>query len=143
MARDGLGSSETGLNPAPMESDLCDIRSPARDCDVPARGSGGGRRAGPAIRARPSRQRALLEPGWVPAVRSWFGLAGGIDRVARSWWAGRMGGPVAFVGREGELSRLAGALAGDARMVLVVGDAGVGKTRFTGEGMAGLRRPGW
>jgi DNA-binding CsgD family transcriptional regulator/tetratricopeptide (TPR) repeat protein len=47
-----------------------------------------------------------------------------------------MGGPVAFVGREGELSRLAGALAGDARMVLVVGDAGVGKTRFTGEGMA-------
>jgi hypothetical protein len=54
-----------------------------------------------------------------------------------------MGGPVAFVGREGELSRLAGALSGDARMVLVVGDAGIGKTRFTGEGMAGLRRPGW
>jgi hypothetical protein len=35
---------------------------------------------------------------------------------------------VAFVGREGELSRLVGALSGDARMVLVVGDAGVGKT---------------
>ena len=46
MARDGLGSSETGLNPAPMESDLCDIRSPARDCDVPARGSGRGQWAG-------------------------------------------------------------------------------------------------
>jgi DNA-binding CsgD family transcriptional regulator len=45
-------------------------------------------------------------------------------------------GPVAFVGREGELSRLVGALSGDARMVLVVGDAGVGKTRFAGEGMA-------
>ena len=47
-----------------------------------------------------------------------------------------MGGPVAFVGREGELSRLLGALGGGARMVLVVGDGGVGKTRFAGEGMA-------
>jgi len=45
-------------------------------------------------------------------------------------------GPVAFIGREGELSRLVGALSGDARLVLVVGDAGVGKTRFAGEGMA-------
>jgi DNA-binding CsgD family transcriptional regulator len=42
----------------------------------------------------------------------------------------------AFVGREGEVSRLLAALAGDARLVLVVGDAGVGKTRFVGEGMA-------
>jgi len=42
----------------------------------------------------------------------------------------------AFVGREGELSRLVGALGGNARLVLVVGDAGVGKTRFAGEGMA-------
>ena len=41
-----------------------------------------------------------------------------------------------FVGREGELSRLVGALGGDARMVLVIGDAGVGKTRFVGEGVA-------
>src|SRR5215472_5970442 len=40
-----------------------------------------------------------------------------------------------FVGREGELSRLQTALGGDTRMVLVVGDAGVGKTRFAGEGM--------
>ena len=45
-----------------------------------------------------------------------------------------MAGPVAFVGREGELSRLLGALGGDARLVLVVGDAGVGKTRFAGRG---------
>jgi DNA-binding CsgD family transcriptional regulator len=44
--------------------------------------------------------------------------------------------PVAFVGREGELSRLLAALGGDVRLVLVVGDAGVGKTRFAGEGMA-------
>jgi hypothetical protein len=34
------------------------------------------------------------------------------------------------------LSSLLAALAGDARLVLVVGDAGVGKTRFAGEGMA-------
>jgi len=40
------------------------------------------------------------------------------------------------VGRESELSRLLGALGGDARLVLVVGDAGVGKTRFVAEGMA-------
>jgi DNA-binding CsgD family transcriptional regulator len=46
-----------------------------------------------------------------------------------------MAGPVAFVGREGELSRLVGALGGEARLVLVTGDAGVGKTRFAGEGM--------
>ena len=47
-----------------------------------------------------------------------------------------MAGAVAFVGREGELSRLLGALGGDTRLVLVTGDAGVGKTRFAGEGMA-------
>jgi DNA-binding CsgD family transcriptional regulator/tetratricopeptide (TPR) repeat protein len=47
-----------------------------------------------------------------------------------------MAGPVAFVGREGELSRLVGVLGGDARLVLVTGDAGVGKTRLVGEGMA-------
>jgi DNA-binding CsgD family transcriptional regulator len=47
-----------------------------------------------------------------------------------------MAGPGAFVGREAELSRLAGALGGVARLVLVVGDAGVGKTRFAEEGMA-------
>ena len=51
------------------------------------------------------------------------------------WWAVNMAGPAAFVGREGELSRLLGALGGDARLVLVVGDAGVGKTRFVAEGM--------
>jgi DNA-binding CsgD family transcriptional regulator len=47
-----------------------------------------------------------------------------------------MAAPGAFVGREGELSRLAAALAADVRLVLVVGDAGVGKTRFVGEGLA-------
>jgi DNA-binding CsgD family transcriptional regulator/tetratricopeptide (TPR) repeat protein len=46
-----------------------------------------------------------------------------------------MAGPVSLVGREDELSALLGALGGDARLVLVVGDAGVGKTRFVTEGM--------
>jgi DNA-binding CsgD family transcriptional regulator/tetratricopeptide (TPR) repeat protein len=46
-----------------------------------------------------------------------------------------MTGPVGFIGRKGELSRLLGALGGDARLVLVVGDAGVGKTRFVAEGV--------
>jgi len=41
----------------------------------------------------------------------------------------------AFVGREHELSRLMVALQGDARLLLVTGDAGVGKTRLTEEGM--------
>jgi DNA-binding CsgD family transcriptional regulator/tetratricopeptide (TPR) repeat protein len=45
-------------------------------------------------------------------------------------------GSVGFVGREGELSRLLEALGGGAGLVLVVGDAGVGKTRFVAEGMA-------
>ena len=65
-----------------------------------------------------------------------FASVRGVDRAGGGWWAGGVAGPVAFVGRESELSRLAGALGGDARMVLVVGDAGVGKTRFAGEGMA-------
>src|SRR5215470_20188425 len=44
-----------------------------------------------------------------------------------------MAGLARFVGREGELSRLLGALGGDVRLVLVVGDAGAGKTRFVTE----------
>jgi DNA-binding CsgD family transcriptional regulator/tetratricopeptide (TPR) repeat protein len=40
-----------------------------------------------------------------------------------------------FVGREHELSRLREALGGETRLLLVTGDAGVGKTRFVGEGM--------
>jgi hypothetical protein len=47
-----------------------------------------------------------------------------------------MVGTGVFVGREGELSRLRSALAGRARLVLVVGDAGIGKTRFVAEGLA-------
>jgi hypothetical protein len=58
-----------------------------------------------------------------------------------------MAGP-GFVGRERELSRLRVALGGDTRLVLVVGDAGVGKTRLPGKACggppgAGSRSPGW
>ena len=52
-----------------------------------------------------------------------------------AWWATRVGGSVAFVGRDWELSRLRSVVGGDARLFLVVGDAGVGKTRLVTEGM--------
>ena len=44
--------------------------------------------------------------------------------------------PVAFVGRELELGRLKAALSADVCVLLVTGDAGIGKTRFVAEGMA-------
>jgi MoxR-like ATPase len=46
-------------------------------------------------------------------------------------------GSVGFVGRECELSRLMAAVRGEVRLLLVTGDAGVGKTRFV---TAGMRR---
>ena len=46
-----------------------------------------------------------------------------------------MAGVAGFVGRERELSRLRAALGAGTRLLLVVGDAGVGKSRFAGEGM--------
>jgi DNA-binding CsgD family transcriptional regulator len=47
-----------------------------------------------------------------------------------------MAGLGAFVGRERELARLQTALSEQVRLVLVVGDAGIGKTRFVSEGLA-------
>ncbi len=47
-----------------------------------------------------------------------------------------MAGWGAFVGREHELSRLQSALGKRMRLVLVVGDAGIGKSRFVAEGLA-------
>ena len=44
-----------------------------------------------------------------------------------------MYGRPSFVGRGGELARFKRALAGETRLLLVVGDAGVGKTRFVAE----------
>ena len=46
-----------------------------------------------------------------------------------------MAGSAGFVGRARELSCLRVALGGDVRLLLVTGDAGVGKTRLTGEAM--------
>jgi predicted ATPase len=50
-----------------------------------------------------------------------------------------MAGWGAFVGREHDLSRLQSALARQARLTLVVGDAGIGKSRFVGEGLSRAR----
>ena len=69
------------------------------------------------------------QAGWQPA------LPVGIDRVVAGWWGGLVDGSAGFVGRRGELARFQGVLAGDGRLLLVVGDAGVGKTRFVGEAM--------
>ena len=52
-----------------------------------------------------------------------------------------MTGSGIFVGRERELSGLRAALGGDTRLLLVTGDAGVGKTRFVAEGLAAAGRP--
>ena len=46
-----------------------------------------------------------------------------------------MGGSAVFVGRDRELSRLRAVVGGEARLLLVMGDAGVGKTRLVTEGM--------
>ena len=45
------------------------------------------------------------------------------------------GAGAGFAGRRGELARFARALAGETRLLLVVGDAGVGKTRFVAEAL--------
>ena len=66
----------------------------------------------------------------------------GIDLAGAGWWGELMAGQAAFVGREVELSRMLGALAGGARLMLVVGDGGVGKTRLVMEGMARGRAVG-
>ena len=62
-----------------------------------------------------------------PDTLTVWGWAGGLAVVA---------GSLGFVGRERELSRLRAVVGGgDARLLLVMGDAGVGKTRLVSEGM--------
>ena len=54
-----------------------------------------------------------------------------------------MAGSVGFVGRERELSRLRAVVGGgEARLLLVMGDAGVGKTRLVTEGMGRVAADG-
>jgi hypothetical protein len=57
-----------------------------------------------------------------------------VDPGVFGWWAGHVVESMGFVGREGELSRLLAAVGADVRLLLVTGDAGVGKTRFVIEG---------
>jgi DNA-binding CsgD family transcriptional regulator len=59
-----------------------------------------------------------------------------VDRAGGGRCAERMAAPAAIVGREREVSCLTEALRGDARLMLVLGDAGMGKTRLVEEGMA-------
>src|SRR5215831_6290904 len=64
------------------------------------------------------------------------GAAGrGLTWAGVGWWAGGVAGVAGFVGRDRELSGLRAAVGAGTRLLLVVGDAGVGKTRFAGEGM--------
>src|SRR5260370_19135697 len=85
---------------------------------------------------RPRRVRhTIVLPGRSPGCGAGLRRAG-IDLADRAWWGEGMATPAAFVGREDELSRLLAALANQTRMVLVVGDAGVGKTRLAGEAVA-------
>ena len=50
---------------------------------------------------------------------------------------GSLIGSMVFAGREREVSELRAALGGGSRLVLVAGDAGIGKTRFVTEGLRG------
>src|SRR5258705_5665383 len=75
-------------------------------------------------------------------IRLVAGVVGGIDWIGSGWWAGCVVGSVGFAGRERELSSLRAALGGDARLLLVTGDAGVGKTRVVGEAMRRARGGG-
>jgi DNA-binding CsgD family transcriptional regulator/tetratricopeptide (TPR) repeat protein len=65
-----------------------------------------------------------------------------VDGRLFGWWAGRMAESVGFVGRDSELSRLQAAVSGDVRLLLVIGDAGVGKTRFVTESMRRMAADG-
>ena len=58
-----------------------------------------------------------------------------LTAMGAGWWCGCVARPTGFVGREGELTRLRAALGGETRLLLVTGDAGVGKTRFAREGL--------
>jgi hypothetical protein len=50
---------------------------------------------------------------------------------------GELDRSMVFAGREREISDLRGALGGGSRLVLVAGDAGIGRMRFVTEGLRG------
>ena len=107
-----------------------------------APGTTGDLRGGPCHLAAPNRRSdghsmalTAIDSGLARALLPGVGPRR-VERIGAGWRAERMPAPAAFVGRERELSRLTGALGGDARLMLVVGDAGVGKTRLVEEGMA-------
>jgi DNA-binding CsgD family transcriptional regulator/tetratricopeptide (TPR) repeat protein len=62
--------------------------------------------------------------------------------VGRGWWATRVVGSTPFVGRDRELSRLRAVVGGAERLLLVMGDAGVGKTRLLTEGIRRMAADG-
>src|ERR1700685_3075608 len=119
-------SGRSGLTP---NSTRCSARLTAGG-DVPGRGAASAAWAPP---TRPGRK-----PGSRCLGRS-AGWAGGCVRPAQMGVGAREGGGVTgsgvFVGREAELSSLRASLHGGARLLLVAGDAGIGKTRFVAEGL--------
>ena len=73
-------------------------------------------------------------PTGLTCLGGWARRAG-LTPGAAGWCACVVRRTAGFVGRRGELARFRRALAGQARLLLVVGDAGVGKTRFVTEAM--------
>jgi len=66
-----------------------------------------------------------------------------IDPGVVGWWAWGVGGSAVFVGRDRELARLRAVVGGgEARLLLVVGDAGVGKTRLVTQAMSRVAADG-
>jgi hypothetical protein len=121
--QDGLGDSDDRARA--IETGI--PNGPPADAQSRRAGPGAGYPAPPPPAPRAAR------PGHLRPMNGSGVLAGGIDRPTDGWWAWYMPGAVPFAGREGELSRLVGALGGSAQLMLVTGDAGVGKTRLTGE----------
>ena len=87
-----------------------------------------------AYRSRYLRTTEADPTAWVvPDLINHDSATGAIDLG----WGGLLGysggGTAAFVGRDRELSRLRSEVGGDTRLLLVMGDAGVGKTRLVTE----------
>ena len=86
--------------------------------------------AGPVRELFVAAARGRAPPAGVLATRQGV-VPGALAAAARAL----PGDAAGFAGRVRELGQLRMALEGETRLLLVVGDAGVGKTRFAGEGM--------